>query len=168
MVEIGNVPDSTAAARFPRWKEGTRSSDGFAYTSPVGRFLPNNFGLYDTLGNVFEWCSDWDDPNFYHHSPRNDPQGPPSGSMRIARGGSFVALVPVHGRWAFSPELHLPDLGFRVAREIPGSPSIPPATSQELAAPSAGPRGSRRAPSSLGEDRVRLAADFPVRAVSPC
>ncbi len=119
MTEIGNIPDAAAAAQFPGWEEQTRSNDGFAYTSPVGSFRPNNFGLYDTLGNVFEQCSDWNAEDYYRHSPENDPGGPANGPGHVARGGSFVALVPVHGRWWFSAGVHLPDLGFRVVCEIP-------------------------------------------------
>ena len=53
--------------------------------------------------------------------------GRPTGAQHIARGGSFRALVPVHGRWSFKPGEHLPDLGFRVACEVSNVPvSKPP------------------------------------------
>jgi formylglycine-generating enzyme required for sulfatase activity len=54
----------------------------------VGWKKPNAWGLYDMLGNVWEWCQDWYDRDYYNYSPRNDPQGPSSGSERVIRGGS--------------------------------------------------------------------------------
>jgi len=63
-------------------------------THPVGRNLPNPWGLYDIHGNVWEWCQDW----FSDHLPGGiavDPQGPVTGSLRVAEGGSWIS-----GNWA--------------------------------------------------------------------
>ena len=68
--------------------------DGFAFTAPVGRYLPNGYGLYDIAGNVWEWCADWYDENYYANSPTNNPLGPDSGTVRVVRGGSFA--TPTH------------------------------------------------------------------------
>jgi len=58
-------------------------------TTPAGSFPPNDFGLYDMHGNVWEWCSDWYGEDYYANSPKTDPQGPDSGLARVLRGGGW-------------------------------------------------------------------------------
>jgi formylglycine-generating enzyme required for sulfatase activity len=58
-------------------------------TCKVGSYKPNKFGLYDMAGNVWEWCSDWYGSDYYGKSPKVDPQGPATGTMRVFRGGCW-------------------------------------------------------------------------------
>jgi sulfatase modifying factor 1 len=69
--------------------QGFPFDDGFVYTSPVGQYKANRFGLYDMHGNVWEWCSDWYSKDYYATSPLNDPGGPTAGSLRVYRGGGW-------------------------------------------------------------------------------
>jgi formylglycine-generating enzyme required for sulfatase activity len=58
-------------------------------TCDVGNYAPNGYGLYDTAGNVWEWCNDWYSSSYYSSSPGSNPTGPSSGSGRVLRGGSW-------------------------------------------------------------------------------
>ena len=85
---------------------------------PVGRKHPNGFGLYDMLGNVWEWVNDWYDENYYRSSPPQDPTGPESGQLRVMRGGSWVyypAILRVSARLRDNPGNGYFSVGFRCA-----------------------------------------------------
>ncbi|MCS7045843.1 MAG: formylglycine-generating enzyme family protein, partial [Gemmataceae bacterium] len=80
---------------FPNEDTG---EDGFVGLAPVAQYPPNGYGLYDMAGNVWEWCADWYQPDYYLLCPERNPQGPASGfdpsglvaAKRVQRGGSFL------------------------------------------------------------------------------
>ena len=70
--------------------------DGYAFTAPVGSYPDgmSPFGALDMAGNVFEWVADWYKDTYYRESPSANPTGPPSGEIRVIRGGTFL-----YGKW---------------------------------------------------------------------
>jgi uncharacterized protein (TIGR02996 family) len=91
-------------------------------TTPVGCYEPNGFGLYDMHGNVWEWCADWyDEHESDRTKPLTDPAGPPSGTRKVLRGGSwFHGGSPSRSayRYANSPGQQTRWNGFRVACDV--------------------------------------------------
>lgn len=90
------------------------------YTSPVGSFAPNGYGLYDMAGNVWEWCWDW--AGNYTSDPQTDPHGPDTGSTRVGRGGNwdyYAEHCRNSYRFGNSPNYVATNIGFRCALPAP-------------------------------------------------
>ncbi|MEE9614723.1 MAG: formylglycine-generating enzyme family protein [Thermodesulfobacteriota bacterium] len=88
-------------------------------TTPVGSFIPNELGIHDMSGNVWEWTADFFSETYYKNSPRNNPRGPETGRERVVRGGGF-GYYPDYLRCAhrkfYGGGLVSPYFGFRAAR----------------------------------------------------
>ncbi|MBI4682107.1 MAG: formylglycine-generating enzyme family protein [Nitrospirae bacterium] len=85
----GNVADESAKKELSGLNIWKGYNDGYAYTAPVGSFMPNELGIYDMSGNVYEWVLDWQEDDYYRHSPRSNPKGPDKGKYKILRGGAW-------------------------------------------------------------------------------
>jgi formylglycine-generating enzyme required for sulfatase activity len=120
----GNVADRAAKAAMPNWRTAN-CDDGVGFgTAKVASYKPNGFGLYDTVGNVWEWVADCYRPNF-EGAPIDGSAWGDAGACGAAldRGGGWTNLMPGHLRAANRSRAPSPDnpaasLGFRVARGL--------------------------------------------------
>jgi formylglycine-generating enzyme required for sulfatase activity len=113
----GNVADESLAPVFPTWERWSGYDDGHRFTAPVGSYPPNELGIHDLTGNVWEWCGDWYDAEHYAHCRRQDPGGPASGEDRSLRGGSWFfgpGTWRVTYRYRLDPAERYDDDGFRL------------------------------------------------------
>jgi formylglycine-generating enzyme required for sulfatase activity len=101
---------SPTRGSHPAWNEGIQP-----YTSPVGSFPANGYGLCDMAGNALEWCNDW--YGLYSADSRSNPTGPTTGTYRVLRGGSWYGNANscrVAYRYYYFPPHRSYFLGFRV------------------------------------------------------
>jgi formylglycine-generating enzyme required for sulfatase activity len=98
------------------------AEDGFVGTAPVGSFAPNGYGLHAMTGNVWEWTSDWFHPSFRQRDRTRDPMGPPHGTSKVQKGGSYLChesycrRYRVAARQGSTPDSSTGNVGFRCAR----------------------------------------------------
>ncbi|MEK7288826.1 MAG: formylglycine-generating enzyme family protein, partial [Planctomycetota bacterium] len=100
------------------WESGVA---GLRETKPVGSFADGKspYGCYDMAGNVWEWCADYYDQNYYPVSPSKNPTGPETGQQRVVRGGGllyFGHYARCAARYRVPPYAQSPQIGFRCAK----------------------------------------------------
>lgn len=102
----GDMSGITAGKDWTEWEQ---------VPSSVGSFPPNEFGLHDMCGNVHEWCCDWFGKDYYLKSPRDDPQGPKTGYLKVIRGWYWIFTGPnCVTNITAEPWRKSPFVGFRV------------------------------------------------------
>jgi sulfatase modifying factor 1 len=107
--------------RFP---DNDLGEDGFTGVGPADAYQPNGFGLFNATGNTWEWCTDYFEAFWHIGATRTDPKGPPSGSRRMNKGGSYVCHESYcwrhrnAARTGTDPDTSTGHIGFRAVRDV--------------------------------------------------
>lgn len=118
----------TDMRRYP-WGDSSPTSSLANYKNSVGKTMPvgsypsgvSPYGIHDMAGNVWEYCSDWYDSNYYRISPGSNPQGPLSGTLRVVHGGSWINYkgdLRCAARSQIFPTSRGNSMGFRLCKEM--------------------------------------------------
>jgi sulfatase modifying factor 1 len=115
------LPDGEWACNIwqGEFPEVNTAEDGWITTAPVRSFRPNDYGVHESVGNVWEWCADWFSPRYYAQSPVDDPRGPAGGTARVIRGGSYLCHDSYCNRYrnaarsSNTPDSSTGNMGFR-------------------------------------------------------
>ncbi|MEO8125883.1 MAG: formylglycine-generating enzyme family protein [Bryobacteraceae bacterium] len=100
------------------------AEDGYSAPAPVDAFPPNGYGFLTITGNAWEWCADWFHPTYHVTAYRRNPVGPPSGSHKVMKGGSYLCHASycnryrVAARTSNTPDSATTNIGFRCARDL--------------------------------------------------
>jgi formylglycine-generating enzyme len=99
------------------------ADDGYVGTAPGDAFPPNGYGLHTITGNAWEWCNDWFHPSYHITATRLNPVGPPGGSTKVMKGGSYLChksycnRYRVAARTSNTPDSATTNISFRCVRD---------------------------------------------------
>jgi formylglycine-generating enzyme required for sulfatase activity len=104
--------------------ENDTAEDGYSAPAPVNAFPPNLYGLNTITGNAWEWCSDWFHPSYHVTAVKRNPIGPPSGTSKVMKGGSYLCHASycnryrVAARTSNTADSATTNISFRCARDV--------------------------------------------------
>ena len=118
---FANVSDQNYITVVTNWPSFEGLDDGYIFSSEVGTFAPNAFGLYDMAGNAWEWCEDYFDAAYYSRSPKKNPINDVSATNRVIRGNSWDGRpgnMRAARRTSDAQANNYVDIGFRCVQDI--------------------------------------------------